>query len=132
MKDEEKQPSVFPSSFILHPSSFLGFHMSLSLRNRIVLTVVPLLALTAVLGAAGLVLLHRLGGRIDVILKENYDSVVAMVGLNEALERIDSSLQFALAGRFDPDAHARHWADYDRSLRVEQANITLPGEQDRV
>jgi len=33
-----------------------------------------------VLGVAGLVLLYRLGGRIDIILRENYDSVVAMVG----------------------------------------------------
>ena len=106
--------------------------MSLSLRHRILLTVVPLVALIAVLGTVGLVLLHRLGGRIDVILKENYDSVVAMVDLNEALERIDSSLQFALAGQFEPDAYVRYWKDYDRSLRAEQANITLPGEQERV
>lgn len=106
--------------------------MPLPLRHRIVLTVVPLIALIAVLGAAGLVLLHRLAGRIDVILRENYDSVVAMVGLNEALERIDSSHQFAMTGRFDPDSYARHWDDYDRALQVEQANVTLPGEQERV
>jgi NtrC-family two-component system sensor histidine kinase KinB len=106
--------------------------MPLPLRHRIVLTVVPLIALIAVLGAAGLVLLHRLGERIDVILKENYDSVVAMVGLNEALERIDSSHQFALTGRFDPAAYARHWQDFNGALRVEQANVTLPGEQERV
>src|SRR5262249_44118675 len=106
--------------------------MSLPLRYRFLLTVVPLLVLTAVLGVAALALLHRLGGRIDVILKENYDSVVAMVGLNEALERIDSSLQFALVGRHDPEAYARYWADYDRFLRTERENVTLPGEQERV
>ena len=49
--------------------------------------------------APALVLLHRLGGSIDAILRENYDSVIAMERLNEALERIDSSFQFALAGR---------------------------------
>jgi signal transduction histidine kinase len=106
--------------------------MSLSLRHRIVLTVVPLLSLGAVLGVAGLVLLYRLGGRIDVILRENYDSVVAMVGLNEALERIDSSFQFAMTGQVDPEAYARYWRDYDRYLEIERQNITLPGEKERV
>jgi signal transduction histidine kinase len=106
--------------------------MPLPLRHRIALTVVPLLALIAVLGAAGLVLLHRLGGRIDVILKENYDSVVAMVRLNDALERIDSEFQFALAGRHNPAAYEKYWSEYDRGLQAEQANVTLPGEQERV
>ena len=85
--------------------------MSLSLRHRLVLTIVPLMVLSAVVGATGLVLLHRLGGRIDVILRENYDSVVAMVGLKEALERIDSSHQFALVSRHDRAAWpSRIWA----------------------
>src|SRR5262245_35055319 len=73
--------------------------MRLSLRSRILLTLVPLLVLLAVLGGAGVVLLYRLGGSIDLILRENYDSVVAMERLNEATERIDSSFQFALAGQ---------------------------------
>ncbi|HEV3260652.1 MAG TPA: hypothetical protein VG013_27610, partial [Gemmataceae bacterium] len=72
--------------------------MNLSLRARIFLTLVPLLVLLAVVGAAGVVLIYRLGGSIDAILRENYDSVVAMERLNEALERVDSSFQFALAG----------------------------------
>src|SRR5262249_43002912 len=38
----------------------------------------------------------------------------------------------ALAGRYDPAAYAGYWAAYDRCLRDEQANITLPGEQERV
>ena len=58
----------------------------------------PLLALLAVIGGAAATLLYRLGGSIDLILRENYTSVVAMERLNESLERIDSSFQFALAG----------------------------------
>jgi len=41
--------------------------MTLSLRYRIYLTLVPLLVLLASLGAAGVVLLSHLGGRIDAI-----------------------------------------------------------------
>ena len=61
--------------------------MTLSLRSRIVLTLLPLLAVLVILGGAGVALLHRLGGRIDAILRENYDSVIAMERLTEALER---------------------------------------------
>ncbi len=75
--------------------------MTLTLRRRILLTLAPLLLLLAMLGSAGAVLLYRLGGRIDLILRENYDSVRAMSRLNEALERIDSSFSFALASHED-------------------------------
>jgi hypothetical protein len=58
--------------------------MTLSLRSRIFLTLAPLLVLLAILGSAGAWLLYHLGGRIDVILRENYESVIAMERLNEA------------------------------------------------
>jgi NtrC-family two-component system sensor histidine kinase KinB len=104
--------------------------MTLSLRNRILLTLAPLLALLAILGGAGAVLLHRLGGSIDAILRENYNSVVAMERLNEALERIDSSFQFALAGEEQKarGQYDKNWPLYLESLRDEQDNITLPNE----
>jgi len=70
--------------------------MTSSLRGRILLTLFPLLALIAALGGGGVLLLRQLGGRIDLILRENYDSVRAMFRLNEAAERIDSAFQFAL------------------------------------
>jgi PAS domain S-box-containing protein len=108
--------------------------MTLSLRRRLLLTLAPLLALVAGLGVAGVILLQQLGGRVDLILRENYDSVRAMFRLNEALERIDSAFQFALSGR---DTDARHqyrdnWLLYDRQLEIERANITLPGEGELV
>src|SRR3954465_9332423 len=106
----------------------------MTLRRRILLTLAPLLALLAVLGGAGIVLLHRLGGRTDLILRENYDSVRAMFRLNEALERIDSSFQFALAGR-EEDArrtYADNWSAYRDQLAAEERNVTLPGEADLV
>jgi NtrC-family two-component system sensor histidine kinase KinB len=108
--------------------------MTLSLRRRLLLTLAPLLALIAILGGAGVILLHRLGGRVDLILRENYDSVRAMFRLNEALERIDSAFQFALSGRED-DARrqfADNWPRFDEQLRAEQQNVTLPGEQELV
>src|SRR5262245_32839076 len=108
--------------------------MRLSLRWRIPLTLVPLLLLLAVLGTAGGALLYHLGGRIDAILQDNYRSVIYMERLNEALERIDSSFQFALAGREDQarKQYEPNWQAYRENVERERENITLPGEQELV
>jgi two-component system, NtrC family, sensor histidine kinase KinB len=108
--------------------------MRLTLRTRIVLMLAPLLILVTILGAAGTVLLYRLGGSIDLILRENYRSVIAMERLNEALERIDSSFQFALAGQSEKarEQFDRNWKLYQENLEIEQKNITLPGESELV
>jgi signal transduction histidine kinase len=108
--------------------------MRLSLRFRIFLTLVPLLALLGVLGGAGVVLLSRLGGSINLILRENYASVIAMERLNEALERIDSSFQFALAGKEEKARHQyeSNWPAYREALVEEEHNITLEGEGELV
>jgi PAS domain S-box-containing protein len=108
--------------------------MTLTLRTRIDLTLVPLLALLLVLGSGGVVLLSRLGGLIDAILRENYDSVIAMERLRETLERIDSSFQFTLSGE-ETKARAQYranWEAYREALRTEQGNVTLPGEKELV
>ncbi len=118
----------------------------LTLRRRIFLTLLPLLILIAILGSAGVLLLHRLGGSISVILWENYESVVAMQELTEALERIDSSFQFMLVARGLEDPKERqeletrartefetNWERYRAALGKEQGNITiLPREEECV
>jgi signal transduction histidine kinase len=108
--------------------------MKLTLRLRIVLTLLPLLAILAVLGGAGVLLLSHLGGRIDVILRENYDSVLYMERLGEALERIDSSFTFALASResLAREQYRENWKKYRDNLEKERKNITLPGEGELV
>lgn len=108
--------------------------MQRTLRRRIFLTITPLVLLPAILGVTGVILLNRLGGRVDLILRENYASVRAMFRLNEALERIDSSFQFALAGQ---DAEARttfdgNWTTFERELEIERQHVTVPGERELV
>src|SRR3954451_11265534 len=105
--------------------------MRLTLRLRIILTLVPPLVLIAVLGVAGMVLLSRLGGRIGAILHNNYRSVLFMERLGEALERIDSSFTMALVGAEDEKARGQfeqNWEAYRDWLRQQQANVTEPGE----
>jgi signal transduction histidine kinase len=108
--------------------------VTLTLRQRIFLTLLPLVILLGILGTAGVVLLNRLGGRIDVILRENYDSVLYMERLHEALERIDSSFAFALADRPElaRPQYDEQWPEFSKYLKEEQRNVTLPGEQELV
>ncbi len=104
--------------------------MQLTLRHRILLTLLPWLALLAGVGGAAVGLLHQLGGSIDAILRENYDSVIYMERLKESLERIDSSFAFALAGQEDKakEQYRQQWPPYMTNLEAEQANVTVPGE----
>jgi two-component system, NtrC family, sensor histidine kinase KinB len=99
-------------------------------RQRIILATAPLVILLLVVGGTATAIIYRLGTRIDEILRENYDSVIYMRDLNEALERIDSSFQFALAGRED-DAFRQYqdnWKSFDSNLTKEQNNVTVAGE----
>src|SRR6478736_3824130 len=106
----------------------------MTLRTRILLSLVPPALFLVALGAAGFLLLHRMGGRIDAILRENYESVQAMFRLNEATERIDSSFQFALAGREDAadKQFEANWAAFDEQYRVEANNLTIHPIEDEL
>ena len=69
-----------------------------TLRARLLVGIAPLLAIMIGLGLWAVVMFSRLGGDIDVILRENYRSVLAAQNMKEALERMDSALLFAIGG----------------------------------
>jgi signal transduction histidine kinase len=116
------------------------------------LTLAPLFVVLALVGAGGLALLSNLAGRtdellsensesvrslggsIDLILRENYDSVLYMVGLHGALDQIDFSFQFALAGKEEKarQKYVENWKVFEAQLEKEQNNVTVPGEAELV
>jgi signal transduction histidine kinase/HAMP domain-containing protein len=105
----------------------------MTFRQRLLWTLAPSLLL-AILAGVGVALLQSVSRRIPTIMRENYDSVVAMMDLDEALERIDSSFQLIMLGLRDEARaqYARYWTQYRKALRKEEENITLPGEQELV
>ena len=103
----------------------------MTFRRRILIAMLPLFALLVALGGTGAALIYHLGGQIDLILRENYDSVIYMRDLNEALERINSSFLLALAGQ-EEQSHRLYqdkWKLFDDSLDKENHNITILPEE---
>ena len=101
-----------------------------TLRNKLLFGLAPTLLIVLGLGLFSIVMFYRLGNNIDVILRENYRSVLAAEGMKEAIERMDSGLLFAMIG--EPETgRAQYVANKPRfleQLTVELNNITLPGE----
>ena len=74
----------------------------------------------------------RLGRAVDVILVNNYKSIVAAENMKEALERQDSAVLFWISGQVDK-ASQQFAANREKFLRefdVASNNITEPGEKE--
>jgi NtrC-family two-component system sensor histidine kinase KinB len=102
----------------------------LGLRQKISLGFGALLVIILVIGTQSLIHLSRLGVSIDVILRENYRSVIACQEMKEALERMDSGVLFVLLGRAQEGQELvrTNQAAFEKSLQIELNNITLPAE----
>ena len=105
----------------------------LGLRQKISLGFGALLIILIVIGTQSIIHLSRLGVSIDVILRENYRSVIACQEMKEALERVDSGILFVLLGHEqEGDELIRvNQAAFESSLQVELSNITLPAEGEK-
>ena len=104
-----------------------------SIRQKLMLGFGGLLVIVAVIGVMTIVQIRRLGEAIDVILRENYRSVVACQEMKESLDRVDSGILFTYLGA---DADGRRQIEagmkrFSEALTVEMGNITLPGEGEK-
>ena len=100
------------------------------MKRRILLWLCPIVILFLGVGLYAVLLFNRLGGSIDVILRENYESVLVGQQMKESSERMDSGLSFAAAGeeRRGRDLFNENVPVFQASLKRELNNITLPGE----
>ena len=104
----------------------------LGLRSKLSFGFGGLLLIILIVGVQGILHINRLGESIDVILRENYRSVIAAQNMKESLERIDSAILFLLLG-YETEGTAQideYLPQFEHALRFEQSNITLPGEAD--
>jgi signal transduction histidine kinase len=105
----------------------------LGIRQKFILGFGGLLAIILIIGGQSLVHLSRLGNSIDVILRENYRSVIACQNMKEALERMDSGMLFILMGDTTEGESlvGKNELVFEKELQIELNNITVPGEGER-
>jgi signal transduction histidine kinase len=104
-----------------------------SIRQKLMLGFGGLLVIVAVIGVMTIVQIRQLGEAIEVILRENYRSVVACQEMKESLERVDRGIVFTFLGA---DADGRRQVEdgmkrFSEAFTVEMGNITLPGEGEK-
>jgi two-component system, NtrC family, sensor histidine kinase KinB len=105
----------------------------IGIKQKLMLGFGGLLAVIALVGALTMVQIDDLGKAIDMILKENYRSVVACQDMKESLERMDSGTLFTLAGNEMEGNRLikKYTSRFRGALNVELGNITLPGEHEK-
>jgi NtrC-family two-component system sensor histidine kinase KinB len=105
----------------------------LGLRQKLSLGFGGLLLIILIIGIQSIIYLTRLGSSIDVILRENYRSVIACQEMKEALERMDSGILFISLGEKQQGTELiqKNQTVFDSALQVELNNITLPGEGEK-
>jgi NtrC-family two-component system sensor histidine kinase KinB len=105
----------------------------IGLRQKLSLGFGGLLLIILIIGIQSIIHLTKLGESIDVILRENYRSVIACQQMKEALERMDSGILFELLGytQKGDELIRKNELVFEMALQVELNNITLPGEGEK-
>jgi PAS domain S-box-containing protein len=105
----------------------------LSLRQKLLLGFGGLLLIILIGGIQSIIQFRHLGQSIDVILKENYRSVVACQDMKEALEHMGSGVLFTFLGyqQLGNEQIKKNEAAFEKALDIELHNITIPGEGEK-
>lgn len=106
----------------------------LGLRQKLIIGFGGLLIVMVIIGGQSVFLLSRLGQSIDVILRENYRSIIAAQQMKESIGGMDDGVQFSLLGQMDKgrELNLQSISRFEQALDVELHNITLPGEGEKV
>ncbi len=103
----------------------------MTLRSKLLLAQAPMAIAVAIVGVLASVTNGKLGRNSELILKDNYRSVLAAQRMKEAIERIDSAALFIVAG--EQQAGVRQSEEYiprfERELETQEGNVTETGEQ---
>lgn len=102
----------------------------MTLRVKLLLAQTPLAVALAVVGVLATATVSSLGRNSDAILKDNYRSVLAIQRMQEAIERMqDGAALLLLSGPTEATARAAVQRQrFESELRVQEGNITEPGE----
>jgi signal transduction histidine kinase len=101
-------------------------------RTKLLLALLPAAVALVAVGMVSSVVTAAIGKQSGTILQDNFRSVLAAQKMKDSLERIDSHVLFILAGHGaeSPDQIARYGQLLEHELRVQEGNITEPGEKE--
>jgi len=100
-----------------------------NLRGKILVAELPLAACLALVAFLAVETISSLGLRSDLILRDNYRSVLAAQRMIEAIDQINSGALLAIVGEQDPEAAAQR-ARFESELGAQENNISEPGEKE--
>jgi len=99
-----------------------------TLRRRLLLAQVPLVAALLVVGAASLRTVAFLGDSSETILQDNYRSVLAAQRMGDALDGLDREALLRALGQPQAERAQVLRDRFESELRVQEGNLTEPGE----
>ncbi|HEV3416079.1 MAG TPA: hypothetical protein VG056_04680, partial [Pirellulales bacterium] len=98
----------------------------MSLRAKLLFAQLPLAMALVLLGVVAVWGVSALSHQSELILKDNYRSVLAAQRMKESIERLDSAAIFIVAGernRAEPQI-AEHLKKFAAELQVQENNVT--------
>ena len=104
----------------------------MNLYRKLLLAQSPLALALAIVGVVSVVVISFLGSHSQTILKDNYRSVLAAQRMKEAIERMDSSALFIVAGERQKGTEQaeKYRPIFETELKVQEGNITEAGEKE--
>jgi two-component system, NtrC family, sensor histidine kinase KinB len=105
----------------------------IGIRQKLLLGFSGLLVMVVVMGVLTIRQIDSLGGAIDIILRQNYRSVIACQKMKESLEQIDRGVLLTFTGHYNEGMTTirLHEKNFQNALQLELGNITLPGEHQK-
>ncbi|HUL60531.1 MAG TPA: ATP-binding protein [Anaeromyxobacteraceae bacterium] len=102
----------------------------MTLRGKLLAAQAPLALVLVVFGVASTRAITALGGSPELILKDNYRSVLAAERMMEALERLQAQALARATGRKEDPAAGDQASRFEAELAAQEGNITEPGEEE--
>lgn len=105
----------------------------LSLRQKLSLVFGVLLLIIFIIGIYSIREVAELGTAINVILRDNYKSVIACEEMKDDIERIHNGVEFIILGHANRGAKQilENQVAFEKALNTELNNITIPGEGEK-
>jgi NtrC-family two-component system sensor histidine kinase KinB len=104
----------------------------MSLKSKLIAAFGGLLLILLTVGIMSVQMVTESSSAIERIFRENYDSVAACLKMKGAIERLDRIAELSLWEKLpDPLGSSEPVIrEFERNLRFQQGNVTLPGEQE--